>query len=131
MTYTLEDGIAEIALDDGKANAFNTEWFTQFNELLDRTEADGARVLVLRGRPGIFSGGLNIKWLPTLDRDQLRSAVETFGTTMLRVLGLGLPTIAELTGHAIAGGCVLACPCPVGPSPSAPPLFPPHRFRIW
>ena len=111
MTYTLADGVAEIALDDGKANAFRNSWFAELNENLDRVEKDGAAAVLIRGRPGIFSGGLDIKWLPTLGRDELRETVEIFGRTMLRVLAFPRPTIAEITGHAIAGGCVLACAC--------------------
>lgn len=111
MTYSIDGGIAEIALDDGKANAFRDEWFAEFNENLDRAETDDAGVLLIRGRAGLFSGGLDIKWLPTLSRDELRETVALFGRTMLRVLAFGRPTIAEVTGHAIAGGCVLACAC--------------------
>jgi enoyl-CoA hydratase len=111
MTYSLEDGVAVIALDDGKANAFRNEVFEELGRNLDRAEEENARVLLIRGREGIFSGGLDIKWLPTLDRDQLRETVTLFGRTMLRVLAFPCPTIAEITGHAIAGGCVLACAC--------------------
>ncbi|MBM4269025.1 MAG: enoyl-CoA hydratase [Deltaproteobacteria bacterium] len=111
ITYTLTDGIAEIAIDDGKANAMRTDWFARLNEALDRAEDDEVTAVVLRGRDGVFSGGLDIKWLPTLDRDGLRAMLHDFGTTMLRLYGFPRPTVAAITGHAIAGGCILACAC--------------------
>jgi enoyl-CoA hydratase len=59
----------------------------------------------------MFSGGLNMKWLPTLTPAQGRELVETFSGTMMRVWSLPIPTVAAVTGHAVAGGCVLASAC--------------------
>ena len=53
-TYVLDDGIAVITLDDGKANAFGNATLAVLEDLLDQVEADGARALVLVGRPGRF-----------------------------------------------------------------------------
>jgi len=109
--YEKRGPVARIGLDDGKANAMSVPWFEALSAALDRAEADGAGALVIAGRAGFFSGGLNLKLLPTLSKDELRHLSETFARTMLRVHGLGLPTVAAVTGHAIAGGAVLAMAC--------------------
>ena len=111
IEYACDDGIARIRFDDGKANAMRTDWFRALNDALDRAEKDGARAVVLRGRTGMFSGGLDVKWVPTLSGDAAHEMVETFSATMLRVWTFPIPTVAEITGHAVAGGCVLACAC--------------------
>ncbi len=111
IAYACADGIAEIHFDDGKANAMRTEWFAALNDALDGAEKDAARAVVLRGRQGMFSGGLDVKWLPTLSGDAARELVETFSSAMLRVWTFPIPSVAEITGHAVAGGCVLACAC--------------------
>jgi enoyl-CoA hydratase len=113
LTYELdgEANVAEIAFDDGKANVMSTEWFRELNGLLDRAEKDEAVAVLFRGRSGMFSGGLNMKWLPTLSPEEGRELVDTFSSTMLRVFGLPIPTVAAVTGHAVAGGCVLSSAC--------------------
>lgn len=109
--FRIEDTIAEIHFDDGKANAYRTQWFHAFSAELDRAIKEGARAIMIRGREGIFSGGLDTKWLPTLDGNELGELIRAFGTTMLKVWTLKVPTVAAVTGHAIAGGCILAAAC--------------------
>ena len=109
--YQSADGVAEIRFDDGKANVMSTAWFRELGELLDRAEKEQAKGVLFRGRAGMFSGGLDMKWLPTLKGDDARELVETFSSTMLRVWSLPIPTVAAIGGHAVAGGCVLASAC--------------------
>jgi enoyl-CoA hydratase len=111
MRYEVDGKVARIVLDDGKANAMSVPFFAELAALLDRAESEGAGALVLAGRAGMFSGGLDLKLLPTLDREGLRELSATFARTMLRVFTLPVPTVAAITGHAIAGGAVLAYAC--------------------
>ena len=78
---------------------------------LDQAEAAELSALVFRGRPGFFSGGLDIKKLPTLSADELKKLAGDFAAVMLRVLEFPVPTIARIEGHAIAGGAILALAC--------------------
>lgn len=110
-TYELRGTTAWIRLDDGKANAMRTDGLIAFGEMLDRAQHEQVRSIVIRGRDGMFSGGLDVKWLPTLDADGGQALVRIFSTTMMRVLNSTIPTIALVSGHAIAGGCMLACAC--------------------
>ena len=111
FSYRHEEGVAEIQFDDGKANVMSTAWFRELGGLLDRAEKQEAKAVLFRGRAGMFSGGLDMKWLPTLKGDAARELVETFSATMHRVWGLPIPSVAAVAGHAVAGGCVLASAC--------------------
>lgn len=111
VAYECHGPIGFVQLDDGKANAMRSDWFSALHDALDRAEADGVRALVLRGRPGIFSGGLDLKFLPTLDASEMPAFTRDFARTMLRVWTFPAPTVAGISGHAIAGGCVLASAC--------------------
>ena len=93
--YRTDEGVAEIRFDDGKANVMSTAWFRELGGLLDRAEKDEARGVLFRGRAGMFSGGLDMKWLPTLRGDDARELVETFSSTMLRVWSLPIPTTSS------------------------------------
>jgi len=110
-TYALRGSTAWLSLDDGKANAMRIENLELLDRYLDRARDDGARAIVFRGRDGIFSGGLDLKWLPTLDRAEMRQLARVFSRVMLRVLASPIPTVALVSGHAIAGGCILTCAC--------------------
>jgi enoyl-CoA hydratase len=111
MAYASRDGVAEIVLDDGKVNAMSAAFFAGLNAALDRAEADDCGALVVVGRPGYLSAGLNVKLLPTLPPDELQRTLVTFGRTLLRLWTFPLPTVAAVTGHAVAGGALLAFAC--------------------
>jgi enoyl-CoA hydratase len=111
VTYSMEDGIARITMDDGKANAMDWRYFEEMGKSMDKAENDRAKLLVITGRPGFFSGGLDLKLLPTLSPREMKDFATTFARTMLRVFSFPAPTIAVSTGHAIAGGAMLNFAC--------------------
>lgn len=111
INYEIDNGIAVIKIDDGKANVMDSVFFEEFGESLDRVETDNAKVLIFAGRPGFFSGGLDLKLMSTLQPKDLSIFYETFALTILRVFSLPIPTIAACTGHAIAGGAMLCFAC--------------------
>src|SRR5438093_8235698 len=111
VTYMLDDGIGLITLDDGKVNAMALPFFDALNAGLDRAEREKPPTVIITGRPGMFSAGLNLKLLPTLPPDELRTTMLAFGRTLLRVFTFPIPTVAAVSGHAIAGGAMLAFAC--------------------
>lgn len=105
-------GVATILLDDGKRNAMNPAWFAGLDAALDEVEGDDeVEAVVLAGRDGAFSAGLDLKLLPTLDADGLVDLIRTFAHTMLRVFQLPLPVVGAATGHALGGGTILSMAC--------------------
>ena len=111
ITYAIEEGIARLAMDDGKANALNPAMLRSLAEALDRAEEEEARLVILSGRPGIFSAGLDLKLMPTLSMEEKREVLDLFGRTVSRLFMLPIPSVAAVTGHAIAGGAILAYAC--------------------
>src|SRR5690242_20175330 len=111
VTYALRDRVADIVLDDGKVNAMALPFFDALNAALDRAEAERPGAVVISGRTGMFSAGLNLKLLPTLPPDELAKTMLAFGRVMLRVFTFPIPTVAAVSGHAIAGGAMLAFAC--------------------
>jgi len=113
LDLTYHDSTAVLTMDDGKVNALDNAWFRTMLAHLDAVEASDATGLILVGRAGIFSGGLNIKWLPTMNKLDMTEFGQLFGGTLKRLYQFPKPTIAAVSGHAIAGGCLLACACDV------------------
>jgi enoyl-CoA hydratase len=111
ITYHLEGKVAQITLDDGKVNAMTLAFFESLGAVLDRAERERPGALVITGRSGTFSAGLNLKVLPTLTPEALSTTLVAFGRTFLRVFTFPIPTVAAVSGHAIAGGAMLAFAC--------------------
>ncbi|QJD60681.1 crotonase/enoyl-CoA hydratase family protein [Pseudomonas sp. gcc21] len=105
VSYEFAEGIARLNLDNGKANALSPEVFAAFNAALDQAEADRA-VVVISGKPGIFSGGYDLKVM-TSGPDQAKALVELGSTLSRRLLSHPFPVVAVCTGHAIAKGAFL------------------------
>lgn len=111
LQLTIENQIATIVMDDGKVNAIDNDWFRTMLGFLDEVEASDAFALIIQGREKVFSGGLNVKWLPTMSKQDVAEFGQLFPGTMNRIYHFPKPTIAAITGHAIAGGCIIACAC--------------------
>lgn len=100
VTYTLNDGVATIAINNGKANALSHQVFEQLNSALDQAEKDKA-VVILTGQPGIFSAGYDLKEMQKGMKEA--EALVTVGSTFTRRLAaFPLPIIGACSGHAIA-----------------------------
>jgi enoyl-CoA hydratase len=111
IQYQLENEVATIRMDDGKANAMNFAFFEEMNQSLDRVENDRAKTLILIGRQGYFSAGLDIKLMSSLPPAEINALADTFARTLLRMFSLPVPTIALCSGHAVAGGAMLFFAC--------------------
>jgi enoyl-CoA hydratase len=105
VSYQLTDGIATIGMDDGKANALSPAMLSAVNDALDRARMDDA-IVVLTGRPGIFSGGFDLKILGGGGPDAGLMLEQGF-LLALRLLEYPTPVVIACTGHAVAMGSFL------------------------
>ena len=105
------DAIIELRLARPPVNALHPELCTQLRDALTATVAHGAHGIVLSGGPKVFSAGLDVPYLLTLDAGGLREAWETFFLAARALAESPVPVSAALNGHAPAGGCVYALCC--------------------
>ncbi len=105
VTYSCEGGIATITLDDGKANALSQPMQAAIGSALDQAEADAGAV-VLAGRPGVFSGGFDLRVLG--QGGEAAVAMLRGGFQLAhRLLSFPRPVVVACTGHAVAMGSFL------------------------
>ncbi|TVQ36050.1 MAG: enoyl-CoA hydratase/isomerase family protein [Wenzhouxiangella sp.] len=107
-TQQHSDGIVELRLNRPPVNAINPDLVMALQAAMDQAEADGARALILSGRPGLFSAGLDVPELLTLDEVGMRDFWKDFFGLLARLARSPIPIVAALTGHSPAGGTVLA-----------------------
>lgn len=107
VTYSLAGGIATLAMDDGKANAMAPAMTAALNAGLDWAADERARAVVIRGRPGLLSGGFDLKIIRGAD-EALKAKMREDGMSLLKRLYLSpLPVVFAVTGHAVAMGALL------------------------
>jgi 3,2-trans-enoyl-CoA isomerase len=112
MIEIIEHGcIRELKLARPPANALSPELLTEIAGQVASAPADGVGGIVLSGAEGLFTGGLDVPLLLTLDRDDLVSALEAFFGAMAALARSEVPVAAAITGHSPAGGAVLALFC--------------------
>lgn len=102
----IQDGVAVIRLDDGKANALSVATQSKIHAALDHAEKE-AQSVVLAGRPGRFSGGFDLSVIGSGDADAMREMVKGGAELAIRLYEYPLPVVVACTGHAIAMGAVL------------------------
>jgi enoyl-CoA hydratase len=105
ITYQLADGVATIAMDDGKVNALSLQMLSAVDEALDQAVSDDA-VVLLTGRVGIFSGGFDLKVLRAGGSDAGLMLERGFRLA-LRLLEHPAPVVIACNGHAVAMGIFL------------------------
>ncbi len=103
--YTLENRIARIQLDDGRANSLSLEVLIAVNQQLDRAEKE-ADAVVLVGRDGRFCAGFDLGTLGS-GPEAANELVLAGAELLLRLAELPIPVVAACTGHAIAAGALL------------------------
>jgi len=109
VQLSLEDGVAVVRLDDGKANAVSHRLIEQLHAALDAATTDATAVAIV-GREGRFSAGFDLSVM-TQGADATRDLVRAGGELLMRLFTHPQPTVAAVTGHALAAGALLCCAC--------------------
>jgi enoyl-CoA hydratase len=105
LIYSLEDSIAVIRMDDGKANALSVTMIDALLAALDRAEGE-AKALVLAGRDERFCAGFDLRVM--MSGPEQATALLTRGSELLmRLYEAKLPLVIACTGHALAGGALV------------------------
>jgi enoyl-CoA hydratase len=108
IELTERDGVTLMTADRPPVNAMNLELLDELVAAVDQLASDVPRAVVLAGRPNSFSAGLDLKAVPGYSPDEQRRLVAGINAMALGVYALPCPVVCAITGHAIAGGFVLA-----------------------
>ncbi|WP_437919356.1 enoyl-CoA hydratase/isomerase family protein [Sphingobacterium sp. LRF_L2] len=106
------DHITYIGLDRGKSNALHLEMIIELIEELDKAKNDPAiEAIILHGKEGFFSAGLDLITLYQYDESTMTIFWNSFMELIYNLTAFPKPSVASITGHSPAGGCVLALCC--------------------
>jgi len=112
MLKVIEHGaVFEIRMDKAPANAMDMPFIKALHAVHREVCGQGAAAVVISGRSGIFSGGLDVPALMGLEYAAMLEFWVGFMDLMQAVASSPVPVTAAITGHSPAGGSVLALHC--------------------
>ena len=113
--------ITVMRLNRPPANALELEIAQEFEAAFDATMRDPPKAIVVSGTGSFFSGGLDLKVVPSYSPEQQRAFLTVLNRAAGKLYGCPIPVVGGINGHAIAGGFVftLATDYRVGPTGAA------------
>ncbi|MDO8956224.1 MAG: enoyl-CoA hydratase/isomerase family protein [Deltaproteobacteria bacterium] len=114
VEFILDEKVAVVSLNDGE-NRFNPEFLEAFLRVLDtiEQETEARTLVVLATDEKIFCNGIDLNWIAPLlksgEKEPIKAFLFKLNDLFKRILLYPMPTIAAITGHAFAGGAILAC----------------------
>jgi len=102
-----------LELSNGVVNAIDLELVEALARSIDsaREDPEITSVVLATASDKFFSIGFDVPELLRLDRSGMTEFVSAFDDLCLSLFALPKPTVAAVTAHAIAGGCILALCC--------------------
>lgn len=98
-----------LRMQHGKANALDVEFCEALVRRLEELGQSSLRALMITGRGRIFSAGVDLPRVLEGGPAYLRSFLPALSNAFETLFCFPKPVVAAVNGHAIAGGCVLAC----------------------
>ncbi|MCB2148397.1 MAG: enoyl-CoA hydratase/isomerase family protein [Deltaproteobacteria bacterium] len=105
-----QDHIAILRLNSGPANPISSQMVDELSETLVSLKGT-ARGMALCGGDQFFSVGFDLPEVLKFDRPAMGDFLERFNQLCLDLFTAPFPTVCALSGHAVAGGNILALTC--------------------
>jgi enoyl-CoA hydratase len=101
--------VAVLRMAHGKANALDAEFCHALADTFAKIGAGSARAVIVTGSGSIFSAGVDLLRISSEGAPYVRKFLPALHRLFDAAFNLGKPVVAAVNGHAMAGGCVLAC----------------------
>lgn len=99
------DGVLDVLLDDGGPNVLRPD---VCEALTGALAAHPDAPVLLRGRDGMFSAGLDLRWMVANPPAAIGELLRACGRMLVGVWTHPRPVVVAATGHAVAAGTMLA-----------------------
>lgn len=102
--------LAVLRMDKARGNAIDEAFVGDMAAAVAEVLRDDTvrGVLLASAHPKLFCPGLDLVSLIAYDRPGLERFMGAFSQVVLALFSLEKPLVAAISGHAVAGGCVLA-----------------------
>lgn len=106
---TKNQRVAIVRLAHGKANAFDLELSVALRSAFDDVRTSSSAAVVVTGQGSMFSAGVDLVRVINGGAAYVREFLPALSAALEAVFLFPKPVVAAVNGHAIAGGCILAC----------------------
>lgn len=115
MRLDVVDRVARLTINrPEKRNAMSAEmWRSLLRHIRSIDKSSGIAAVVLRGSGGSFSAGADLANVKAPDREHVASYRELAEATVVELMDLKPPKVAEIDGACFGAGCSLALACDV------------------
>ena len=116
VNYSVENRIGYITLNrPEKRNALAPQLIEELQQAFTKADRDPTvKVIVLRAEGKVFCAGADLAYIQTLQTNTYEENLEDsmhLRNLFYKIYTMGKVVIAQVHGHAIAGGCGLATVC--------------------
>jgi enoyl-CoA hydratase len=108
LKLEIVEDIHVLTLDHGKANTLDIALCQSLIEQLESI-SDSARAVVITGTGRCFSAGVDLLQIRDGGSSYIREFLNSLRSVFMTVFNFPKPVVAAVNGHAVAGGCILAC----------------------
>ena len=109
VAWSVDSGLATITMARGHGNAIDGQLVEGLASAFREAEVDPTvRGALLTSAGKIFCPGLDLQELMDHDRPAMAAFMRGFGQCLSSLYSFPKPLVAAISGHALAGGCILA-----------------------
>lgn len=109
LTYTHDNSIARVLLDDGKGNVLDNVMMLELIACLSEFETrKQLKLIVIEGAGKHFSFGASVE---EHTAELAEAMIKTFHKLILGMVELQIPFLAKISGQCLGGGLELALAC--------------------
>ena len=103
--------LALLRMEHGKVQALDVELCQALTRAAREFEASSHKAAVLSGTGSCFSAGVDLRRILDGGAEYVARFLPALDEMLATLFALNKPLVAAINGHAIAGGCVIACAC--------------------
>ena len=107
----VQDGVLVLEIDRPPVNALDVDTLNELTARLETAVWEEQGAVVITGSGSTFSAGADLRRVRDGGADYINAGIVALSQAFEGLFVFPRPVIAAVNGHALAGGCVVACAC--------------------